>query len=171
MTQVNLKSSVGQWVAEHPQTSRVFESLQIDYCCGGSKPLEEACRDRQLDPQQVVVQLQQAVEGSDEPSEDWLNARLTELCDHIEQTHHAYLRQELPRLTEIIGKVVNAHGESHSELRKLQHVFAELRAELEPHMFKEEQVLFPAIRQLEQSAAKPTFSFSTDAKTITQKEN
>ncbi len=106
MTQSNLNTSVGQWVAANPQTSRVFESLQIDYCCGGGKSLEQACWDRQLDPQQVVAQLQQAIHRDDEPTRDWLIAPLADLCDHIEQTHHAYLNRELPRLTEMIAKVV-----------------------------------------------------------------
>ncbi len=167
MTQLNLKESVGNWVARHPQTARVFESLQIDYCCGGGKPLAEACRERHLDPQQVVAQLEQAIDGSqDAPAEDWLHAQLRDLCDHIEQTHHAYLRRELPRLSEMLAKVVDVHGGSHRELPELQEVFAGLRAELEPHMFKEEQILFPAIRQLERTEGRPAFPFGTLANPV-----
>jgi regulator of cell morphogenesis and NO signaling len=172
MAQLSLNTSVGNWVAQHPQTSRVFESLQIDYCCGGGKALEQACWERQLDPQQVIAELERAIHAGDEkPTEDWINARLTELCDHIEQTHHTYLRSELPRLTELISKVVAAHGEAHPELSTLKQVFAELRAELEPHMLKEEQVLFPAIRQLEQADAPPAFPFGTLANPIRMMEH
>ncbi len=103
MTQMNLNSSVGTWVAAHPQTSRVFEALQIEYCCDGGKSLEQACWDRGLDPQQVVQQLEQTIAEDEQSTENWLDATLTELCDHIEQTHHAYLKDELPRLTEMIG--------------------------------------------------------------------
>ncbi len=167
MTQLNLRESVGNWVARHPQTSRVFESLRIDYCCGGGKSLEQACREHQLDPQQVVADLEQVINaGADEPTEDWFHASLVELCDHIERTHHEYLRGELPRLTEMISRVVDAHGDSHPELPDLQQVVSELRAELEPHMFKEEQILFPAIRQLAQSDARPSFAFGTLANPI-----
>jgi regulator of cell morphogenesis and NO signaling len=168
MTNLNLNTSVGNWVAQHPNTVRVFESLQIDYCCGGGKSLEQACRDRQLDPQQVITKLEEIIRsGHDDPTtEDWPNARLTELCDHIEQTHHAYLRRELPRLTEMIAKVVNAHSAAHPEWNQLQSVFVELRAELEPHMFKEERVLFPAIRQLEKAASSLAFAFGSVANPI-----
>lgn len=166
MAQVNLNSSVGNWVAAHPQTSRVFESLQIEYCCGGGISLEQACWDRGLNPQQVVQQLEQAVDEDEQTTENWLSAPLAELCDHIEQTHHAYLKEELPRLTEMVAKVVAAHGEGHPELAAVQEVFASLRAELEPHMFKEERVLFPAIRQLEQSADNPSFPFGAVANPI-----
>lgn len=161
MAQVDLNSSVGNWVAVHPQTSRVFEALQIEYCCRGGKSLEQACWDRGLDPKQVAQQLEQAITEDEDSTENWLDASLTELCDHIEQTHHAYLKDELPRLTEMVAKVVDAHGEHHPELATVQEVFATLKAELMPHMFKEEQVLFPAIRQLEQLPNKPSFPFGT----------
>ncbi|TWU25984.1 iron-sulfur cluster repair di-iron protein [Bythopirellula polymerisocia] len=170
MAKINLSSSIGSWVAQHPQTSRVFESLEIDYCCGGGKPLEQACLDRKLDPLQVLENIEQAINQFDEPTRDWLTTSLCELCDHIEQTHHAYLKSELPRLSGLIAKVVNAHAASHKELPKLQQVFAELRSELEPHMFKEEQVLFPAIRLLEQSKENPAFPFGTVANPIRMME-
>ena len=161
MTEVNLNSSVGNWVAAHPQTSRIFESLQIEYCCGGGKSLEQVCWDRGLDPTQVMQQLGQAITEEKSSSENWIDASLTELCDHIEQTHHAYLKEELPRLTELVANVVEANGKNHPELATIQEVFASLRAELEPHMFKEEQVLFPTIRQLEQTGEKLNFPFGT----------
>lgn len=166
MTQVNLNSSVGNWVAAHPQTFRVFEALQIEYCCGGGKSLEHACWDRGLDPKLVEQQLEQAITEDESSSDSWLDASLTELCDHIEQTHHAYLKEELPRLTKMVAKVVEAHGENHPELATIKEVFGSLKVELEPHMFKEEQVLFPAIRQLEQSADDPSFPFGTVANPI-----
>lgn len=109
-------------------------------------------------------------QGSALASYEAWDRSLTELCDHIEQTHHAYLKQELPRLTEMVAKVVDAHGESHPELVTVKEVFATLKAELEPHMFKEEQVLFPAFRQLEQSADDPSFPFGTVANPIRMME-
>mgnify|MGYP002623172804 CR=1 FL=1 len=166
MTNLDLSTSVGDWVAQRPGTSRVFEKLGIDYCCGGRKTLQQACDDQQVDARAVMNQLQNAVDHSTPSVADWTAASLTELCDHIEQTHHAYLRGELPQLTELFEKVVAAHGETHPELTQLSRVFAALRAELEPHMFKEEQILFPAIRQLERSASPPAFPFGTVANPI-----
>jgi regulator of cell morphogenesis and NO signaling len=162
MTDLNLRTTVGEWVAKHPHSSRIFEAMKIDYCCGGGKSLEQACSDRQLDPSAVLSRLQAIVEeGTLERSQDWTRASLGDLCDHIEQLHHAYLRTVLPHLTDLIAKVVNAHGTHHRELAELQQVFTGLRAELEPHMFKEERILFPAIRQLEQSSTRPMFPFGT----------
>lgn len=161
MADLNLNSAVGNWVAAHPETSRVFDALQIEYCCGGGKSLEQVCWDRGLDAGQIMLQLEQVINEGEESASSWIDASLTDLCDHIEQTHHAYLKDELPCLGEVIAKVVEAHGEQHPELTTVQEVFASLRAELEPHMFKEEQVLFPAIRQLEQADARLDFPFGT----------
>lgn len=172
MSSFNLETSVGQWVAERPNTSRVFEALRIDYCCGGDKRLGQACAERQLDADQVLRQLETA--GSDtgsDPVERWDQSTLTSLCDHILQTHHAYLKTELPRLQAMIDKVVVAHGAHHSELAELQRAFADLQAELVPHMFKEEQILFPAIRRLEQSTTPVVFPFGSVANPIRMMEH
>ncbi len=172
MSTLNAKSTVAQWVSENPQTAKVFEELQIDYCCGGGIALAEACEKKQLDANEVLSHLQQiAGDPSHESRENWLEVRLGELCDHIETTHHAYLRNELPRLAKLIGKVVDAHGASHPGLRQLQQVFSELRAELEPHMMKEERILFPAIRQLEEATAQPSFPFGTVVNPISMMEH
>lgn len=161
MTTLDLSTTVGQWVAQRPATSRVFETLGIDYCCGGGVSLQQACAERQINPQEVLAKLEAIPASNGDVSQSWLDATLATLCDHIEQTHHAYLKTELPRLTAMIEKVVRAHGAHHPEMIRVQETFAELRAELEPHMFKEEQILFPAIRRLEQAVTPPAFPFGT----------
>jgi regulator of cell morphogenesis and NO signaling len=167
----NINTTVGAWVTEHPQTSRVFESLQLDYCCGGDKPLAQACLEQELDPQQVIAKLEALLQSELSASTDWKSASLTQLCDHIEQTHHAYLKEELPLLTEVIAKVTKVHGQAHPELAPLQQQFLALRDELQPHMFKEEQVLFPAIRQLEQSDKAASFPFGSITNPIRMMEH
>jgi regulator of cell morphogenesis and NO signaling len=172
MSQLDLYSPVGQWVAERPNTSRVFESFQIDYCCGGGKSLGQACADRRLDPRQVLTELEAAMfDAHGEPAEHWITAPLAALCDHIQETHHAYLKAELPRLQAIIDKVVKAHGSNHPELKYLQRAFSELIAELTPHMFKEERVLFPAIRKLEHAATTLHFPFGSIVNPIRMMEH
>ncbi len=167
MTTLNAKSTVAQWVAAYPSTAHVFEQFQIDYCCGGGISLGEACGQKQLDALNIVEQLTQVIANPPQDSaQNWLNAPLTELCDHIEATHHAYLREELPRLTGLVDKVAKAHVSKHPQLADLQQSFAELRSELEPHMLKEEQILFPAIRHLEHAASLPSFPFGTVANPI-----
>jgi regulator of cell morphogenesis and NO signaling len=141
-------STVGQLVAERPSRARVFERFGIDYCCGGKKPLGQACRDRQVDPRFVVEALRRNDE-SRRTERDWSAMGLARLADHIEQAHHGYLRQELPRLDFLVHKVARAHGANHPELLRLRDVFLEFKADMLNHMQKEELVMFPMCRRLE----------------------
>jgi regulator of cell morphogenesis and NO signaling len=146
-----LERTIGELVAERPARARVFEGFKIDYCCGGKRPLAEACRAKGLDPQTVLNMLA-IVDDSAPPDErDWTKATITELCDNVESTHHAYLKQELPRLEFMARKVATRHGDHHPELVALRDVFLGFKAELESHMAKEEQILFPLCRQLDRA--------------------
>jgi len=141
-------STVGQLVAERPSRARVFERFGIDYCCGGKKTLGQACRDRNVDPQAVLDELRRD-DGYRAPGRDWTTAGLTALADHVEQVHHAYLRQELPRLDFLTRKVAAAHGRDRPEILQLRDVFFHFKAELLDHMQKEEAVMFPMCRRLD----------------------
>lgn len=148
-TPVQNEKTVGQLVAENPARSRVFEKLGIDYCCGGKLPLSEACQKVGLDASSVLATLE-AAEGAPTASDvDPQSMSLTELCDHIESVHHAYLKAEFPRLTQLTGKVLEQHGTNFPFLPELRSTYLALQDELQNHMMKEEQILFPAIRDLE----------------------
>lgn len=166
-----IETTVGDLVAQRPSRSRVFEKLGIDYCCGGKKSLSEACAAKGLDADIILTTLLAAEEGTSSDEQNWARAGLSDLADHIEKTHHAYLKTELPRLEQIIAKVLKAHGSHHPELAEVQRAFAALQAELVPHMFKEEQILFPAIRRLEQSDVPLAFPFGTVANPIRMMEH
>jgi regulator of cell morphogenesis and NO signaling len=144
------ETTVGELVVERPSRARVFEKLGIDYCCGGKKPLHQACRERNLDHAAVIDELEQEQATAPAQGErNWASASLTDLCDHIEQTHHHYLKEELPRLAFLTTKVASRHGETRPALTEVQRVFAELKAEMDSHMMKEERILFPLCRQLD----------------------
>jgi regulator of cell morphogenesis and NO signaling len=145
-------ATVGQLVAERPARARVFERFGIDYCCGGKKPLTQACHEKGVDVNAVMQELSQADARPSAEERDWSKASLTELADHIEATHHQYLKAELPRLASLTQKVASVHGQRHPELIEVFQIFAEFKQELDAHLMKEEQILFPMIRQLEASA-------------------
>jgi regulator of cell morphogenesis and NO signaling len=104
----------------------------------------------------------------EESSVDLAAMSMTELADHIEQTHHTYLHAELPRIGTMMAAVAAAHGEMDSRLPQLSETFQMLAAELSGHMMKEEQVLFPMVRQLDASETAPTFHCGTLANPIQQ---
>ena len=149
MSTLTPKSTVGEWIAQYPQWAVVFEQIGIDYCCGGKKPLEVACKQHGLDAATLTTGLlaASALPSSTEP--DCANMPLTQLADHIEQTHHAYLRRALPAIHQMSARVAERHGEAKPELRELFTVFDGLCEELASHMQKEERVFFPIVRQLD----------------------
>jgi regulator of cell morphogenesis and NO signaling len=149
MKHATLDVTVGQLVAERPERARLFEKYGIDYCCGGSRPLGAACEAHQLDPREVLHSLVHLETGERSASEsDWLAAPIPGLIDHITDRHHAYLRDALPRISYLINKVWDAHSLTHHRLSDVAAVFSALRNELELHMAKEEQVLFPLCRSI-----------------------
>jgi len=151
MTTLNPQTTVGELVKDRPARSRIFEQLQIDYCCGGKIPLAEACAKKGLDADGVLSRIQQADDATDSELVDADAMGLADLADHIEQTHHAYLREELPRLDFMTKKVAAVHGDHEPRLHAIRETFVAFRDELTSHMMKEEQVLFPMIRQIEQA--------------------
>ncbi|MBV8126233.1 MAG: iron-sulfur cluster repair di-iron protein [Planctomycetaceae bacterium] len=143
---------VGSIVVERLGRASVFERLGIDYCCHGATPLEKACAERSLDVDHVLAEIAESDQrgvNEDVDRVDYSAMPAGDLADQIVATHHVYLRRELPRLSELIDKVVAAHSSNHPELIEVRQTFAALRQELEMHLMKEERVLFPLVKQLE----------------------
>lgn len=167
------ETTVGQLVAERPDRSRLFESLNIDYCCGGKLPLTEACEKKRIDVELVLTRLRQHDARTSADQDRYIDADamgLTELADHIEQTHHAYLRAELPRLDFMTRKVHAVHGDGEPRLGPVREAFVALHEELMSHMLKEEQILFPMIRTLDSADSPPRFHCGSLANPIRQME-
>ena len=145
-------TTIGEIVATDFRTAAVFDRFGIDFCCGGRRSLDEACRSASVDPGEVARALDAlppAVPLSDDPRV-W---PLDQLTEHIVSTHHAYVRSAMPVILAHLEKLVNVHGERHPELMRVLAHFARLSRDLEQHMMKEEQVLFPYVRELALSAA------------------
>jgi len=102
---------------------------------------------------------------------DVMTLSLAELADHIEQTHHAYLHSEIPRLDEMTEKVASVHGEKNPRLHQIRQTFLALAAEMSSHMMKEERILFPMVRELDASEMTPAFHCGSLANPIQQMES
>ncbi|MCC6445338.1 MAG: iron-sulfur cluster repair di-iron protein [Armatimonadetes bacterium] len=151
------ESSVGDLVIENAGRARVLERWKVDYCCGGKRTLEEACRTASADVEKVIPELEACDREARQEDANWGNLSLSDLVDNIVGTHHAYLKEELPRLSGLSAKVYQAHGEHHPELKAVQETYEALRQELEVHMMKEEHILFPLIKQLDSAETLPQF--------------
>ncbi len=146
------QSLVGDLVMQQPGRSEVFERSEIDYCCQGRRTLAEACFDQRLDLDRIC----NALSASDEqatarPEPDWSRLPLAELTEHLVGAHHRRIRRALPRLCELATKVFDRTRTR--RLKDLEQLLAVLEAELLRHLYKEEAVLFPRIKELDQPPA------------------
>lgn len=156
------KPTISEIAAQTPSSIRVFESLGIDYCCGGNRTLTEACAHGGIDASSVIELLAKAERDSQPSSQtQWTEAPLVDLIKEIVERHHSFVRREIPRLNALATKVANRHAENHPETREIQQVFAALGEELTPHLMKEEQLLFPYISGMEGAGTPPVSYFGT----------
>jgi len=149
MTDIDANRTLASIVEETPAYARAFESLGLDYCCGGDQTLADACEEARLDVDDVRDRLAEARDYDDGNTDDYEWDDLVDLADHVVETHHDYLREELPKLGDIVETVAEVHGESHSELRDVETEFRELAAEMREHIDEEEEELFPVVGKLD----------------------
>lgn len=168
---MNSATTLRSIALEHPATIPVFEHFQLDYCCGGNRPLDQACAEKYIAAEMVLAALHEAVDRQP-VEEDLSGATATELIGHIVATHHAYVRNELPRLQTMAEKVARKHGPIHPEATYIERSLGQLAEELLFHLNKEERILFPYIEQLErsqkESAAPPAACFGSVESPIRQ---
>ena len=148
---LNSARTVRELAVEIPNATRIFEKFGIDYCCGGKKPLDEACRAANLPIRDVIEALETAASPANSPAYDQISGSLAELVDHIVKTHHKFTREEISRLQKLLAKVCSVHGQNHPELIAIQSTFQHLAQELTMHLMKEENVLFPYIIRMEEA--------------------
>lgn len=142
-------STVREWLAFRPGVARILTQRGIDLCRDADTSLTALCHERSLDPMMVKAELDRFNSvAHHETGADWATAPLAELCQHLENVHHAYYRRELPRLASLLDNVAATYSESHPDTRELAAAFRQFRAALESHIEREERELFPVIRQL-----------------------
>jgi regulator of cell morphogenesis and NO signaling len=145
--------TVREIALQTPDAMRVFEKLGIDYCCGGHRPLTEAAAEANLTVNEVMRAIEEAKNdtAARTTATDWQKQSVTALVEHINATHHVFVKNELPRIQALATKVATKHGPNHPELARVKDVFDNLAEELSSHLNKEEQILFPYVIAIEQS--------------------
>lgn len=142
------EETIGELVAKDFRKAQVFKKLGIDFCCGGKKTLTEVCDKKGIDIHKVEAELA-AISGDGQPSgQNFQKWDLGFLADYIANTHHTYVRDSIPFLSEISQKVARVHGDRHPELIKVAQSFARVAQDLSMHMMKEENILFPYIKEM-----------------------
>ncbi len=129
------------------KAAAVFEKYDLDFCCGGKKPVSEACREKGLNSSEVFEELR-SIENTGSRTDNYADWGADFLIDYIVNNHHAYINRMIPVLSAHTQKIASVHGKNHPELLKVAESFEKVYKELKQHMMKEEQILFPFVKQL-----------------------
>ncbi len=152
----NLKEkSVGEIVAADYRTSDIFKSNGIDFCCGGKKSLKKVCEEHHLDVEVIENEIK-ILSSSSVRVHDFASWKPSFLADYIINTHHKYVEKETMLIYEYAKKVATVHGHNHPEMIEVSEIFYNVAQELVSHMRKEEMILFPLIKQIENSLNEKT---------------
>lgn len=139
--------SLGEVVTVYPAVVKKFNDMELDYCCGGSKSLEVALKEKGVDVDKFVEDLNKEFkEFKFENSQyvDWREKSSEELIRHIVETHHGETFRLLKEIDPLMVKVFRVHFSHGPELlMKVHSLFGKLKCELEEHLLKEENILFP----------------------------
>lgn len=159
---INIDTTLGDFVAMHPKSRKVFEKLGFDYCCGGKQDIKSAAKDKKVKLKDLLSSLDVAINETPEKIEEkiWIDEPLNKLVDHILDTHHSFMHKELPYISKLMHKVTLAHAEKHGDfLNWLNSIYQNFKNNLEEHLNIEENILFPYIIKLEKykKSKKPIF--------------
>jgi regulator of cell morphogenesis and NO signaling len=136
-------------VTDNFQTAAIFEKYSLDFCCRGGRTIDDACKEKGIDVASVLTDILSIEKKEGTSAEQFTAMDPDILCDHIVETHHAYVSRMIPVLFTHTKKIAAVHGENHPELFRIAQHFETVAIELTQHMQKEEQLLFPFIRQLQ----------------------
>lgn len=152
MTELSIDSDrhLRDLVGEAPEFVQVFEANGIDYCCDGTRSLEEACSKEGLEVTDICDQLAAVHERDDGRGNE--EGSLSRVVDDIVTTHH-HLRDELPVLEGLIQTVNHAHGNDHPELAQIEREFTELAEAIRSHISTAEDDVFPIVDRLDYGGA------------------
>ncbi|HMU05166.1 MAG TPA: DUF542 domain-containing protein, partial [Saprospiraceae bacterium] len=145
---INNHSIIGDIVAHNFKTAEIFRSYGVDFCCKGNRALDDLAKSENLDISRLIIELESMSSVSSNSPIDFKSWPLDLLADYIEKTYHRYIEEKTPIINEYLLKVRNVHGHRHPELYKIHEIFVASTSDLFSHMKKEENILFPCIRQM-----------------------
>jgi len=171
----NKKNRIGEIATILPKATNIFMKYEIDFCCGGDRPLEEALVKQGIDENKIMNEINSAYEefkNTMNDDIDWRKEKMSDLIDFVVNKHHGFLREELPVTAQYLNKILQVHYEHNGELlSKLNKLFNALKIELEEHLVKEEVLLFPLIKEYEKNPSKDTLEKAIKVMNETESEH
>ncbi|QGU94689.1 iron-sulfur cluster repair di-iron protein [Clostridium bovifaecis] len=150
---INENLKLGEVVSIFPASSEIFNGYKVDYCCGGYDTLGQALKEKGLDSDKIIEELNREYNkfiSSNAEYKDWRKEKPSNLIKHILRTHHDFTKKELREIDMLMFKILKVHFTAHKEeLLTVHRLFGNLKIELEEHLIKEEEELFPLIEEFE----------------------
>ncbi|NFT07111.1 iron-sulfur cluster repair di-iron protein [Clostridium botulinum] len=149
MNKFNSNQKIGDIVTKFPKVADIFKEYKIDFCCGGDRTLITAIKEQGVNETELLERINDSYEKLKNniysKDRNWVEAPLDELIDQIVNVHHAYLYENLPKISELTTKILRVHGEKQPELSRVHKLFHTIKMELEAHLIEEETIQYPAI--------------------------
>lgn len=158
--QFNKDERIGKVVIDFPKATEVFMKYEIDFCCGGDRSVETAINEdnKEAGVEKILTEVNEAYDNflsEDYKQTDWEDKSMTELLEFVENTHHAFMKKELPITEELLLKIFKVHFKEGEELlTEVYRLFSLLKLDISTHLIKEEEDLFPLIKEYEQTKDK-----------------
>ena len=140
--------SIGEIVAFDYRAASAFKEAGIDFCCGGKKNLADTCSEKGINKNDLIEKLKKLESTPNNTTHNFIEWEPGFLVDYIVNTHHKYVLKSLPELVGYTQKIASVHREHHPELIEVAQLFSEINRELLQHLKNEEEVLFPAIKEV-----------------------
>jgi regulator of cell morphogenesis and NO signaling len=160
--------TIAEIVTDDISTASVFKKYKLDFCCGGEKTIENACKKENINVDDVVNDLLNNNSKKETPNLNFKDWSAEFLADYIVYVHHTYIKQNLSIISEFANKVANVHGQHEPKTIEIAQIFSTISSELTSHMGKEEFILFPAIKA---KADNPNFEFDEKTLSLTKEEH
>ncbi len=141
-------TTIAELVSQDYRKASVFKKYGMDFCCGGKRPVAEACERKDIDVAQLEKELRNIETHEAAPTEHFQDWDIDFMVDYIVQNHHRYTKRKLPELEEYAQKVAKVHGEANPETKEVNEIVQQMKIDLQMHMQKEEQILFPVVKKL-----------------------
>ena len=139
---------IGELVAQDYRSASVFKKYGIDFCCQGNRTVLDACAKKEIDPQELLQELESVTQEQGNDTTDYKSWPLDLLADYIEKRHHRYVETRILEIKPFLDKICQVHGDRHPELFEIREEFNASAGELAAHMKKEEFILFPFVRKM-----------------------
>ncbi|MFK5889891.1 MAG: iron-sulfur cluster repair di-iron protein [Flavobacteriaceae bacterium] len=165
-----LNKTIAQVVTDDISKASVFKKYNLDFCCGGGISIAEACSKNDIDTESLISDLNNNTSTGNTPNLNFKDWDIPFLVDYIVNVHHKYVKENMGIISEFAQKVAKVHGDHSPEVVKIAALYEKMAADLDPHLMKEERILFPAIKSYVANKNQ-SFPFGTIESPIGMMEN